>query len=404
MQATFTYRATTDRGFDRNESLTHPIDPHRSPVNAAKRRRGAAAVLGLFLITSLVVLVAVTLDFGYIHVAETEMTRTADAAAMAGCWDLFEQKKGRSEVVPQTSRIHGEANRFAQLNSVGNDALQLSAIGDLEVGTYHPSQPGVLNQADPFSFNAVRVTLRRQTHVNGELPLFFGGITGRDTQSLHTKATAAMLTAIDGFYEPEAGDQNLQILPFALDLESWLDTIAGNTVDEFNGLTSSVSKGSDGVHETNLYPKGTGSAGNRGTVDIGGSNNSTNDLARQIIHGISRQDLIDLGKPLKFDDNGELELNGNTGISAGIKDELAAIIGQTRIIPIFTKVAGNGNTAMFTIVRFEGVRILEVKLTGSKRDKRLIIQPANVVARNARIDFSENASSSHLFAPVMLVD
>ena len=74
--------------------------------------------------TSLVVLVAVTLDFSYIHVGETEMTRTADAAAMAGCWDLFEQKKGRSVVIPQPApSSRGGESVFALLNPVGNDCV-----------------------------------------------------------------------------------------------------------------------------------------------------------------------------------------------------------------------------------------------------------------------------------------
>ncbi len=51
--------------------------------------------------------------------------------------------------------------------------------------------------SDPSAFNAVRVTLRRQAGSNGELPLFFGSITGRQTQSLHTTATAAMFSAIE---------------------------------------------------------------------------------------------------------------------------------------------------------------------------------------------------------------
>ena len=370
----------------------------------AKRREGAAAVFGLILTISLVVLVAVTLDFSRIHVGQTEMTRCVDAAAMAGCWNLFEQKKGRSDVFPEESDVHSEANHFSELNPVGEDALTLQEVGDVELGTYFAHLPGVFDQSDPNEFNAVRVTLRRQSIANGELPLFFGGITGRDTQSLQTEATAAMLTAIEGFYEPGDGDDNLEILPFALDLPSWLDTIAGNTTDEYNGLTSHITNGSDGVFETNLYPKGTGAPGNRGTVDIGGNNNSTNDIARQIVYGISAQDLQDLGRPLEFDENGELELNGDTGISAGVKDELASIVGQTRIIPIYTKVSGNGNNAMYTIVRFEGVRILGVKLTGKPSGKHLTIQPANVLARNARIDYSGNSTSSHLFAPVMLVD
>ena len=66
---------------------------------------------------------------------------------------------------------------------------------------------------------------------------------------------------------------------------------------KYNFDRSLVEKGSDGIREVNLYPQGTGSPGNRGTVDIGGANNRTADIARQIVNGITAQDLADLGKP-----------------------------------------------------------------------------------------------------------
>ena len=194
------------------------------------------------------------------------------------------------------------------------------------------------------------------------------------------------------------------MLPIALDEPSWLAAIADSTEDKYAFAGGSVSGGSDGICETNLYPKGNGSPGNRGTVDIGATDNSTADLSRQVLHGVSKQDFLDLGKPMEFDSNGELLLNGDTGISAGIKDELATLIGKTRIIPVFRSVSKNGNNAVYTIVRFEGVRILDVKLTGKKSLKRVIVQPATVVARGSKIDYTGTHYSTHLVTPVMLVE
>ena len=74
--------------------------------------------------------------------------------------------------------------------------------------------------------------------------------------------------------------------------------------------------------------------------------------------------MAQIGGSLQFNASGVLHLNGDTGISAGVKDELASIIGQPRIIPIFSSVVGPGNNADYTIVKFVGVRILAVKLTG----------------------------------------
>ena len=377
-------------------------NPVRSPHAMARQRRGVAAVFGLMLTVSLVALLAVTLDFAHVHVAETELRRSADAAAMAACWEMYDQQAAEQHSDYGIEGAATEAaNVFAYSNTVGQESPQF-AYEDVELGTYGVDQSWDTSAAS--AFNAVRVTLRRQAGSNGELPLFFGSITGRQTQSLQTTATAAMFHSIEGFYEPAESDETIDILPFALDLESWLAAVAGASDDEYANVNGSIQSGSDGIFETNLYPKGTGAPGNRGTVDIGGANNSTSDLSRQILHGISKQDFIALGHPLEFDGNGVLRLNGDTGISAGVKDELATLIGKKRIIPIYTSVSGNGNNAMFTIVRWEGVRILDVKLTGKMSGKRVMIQPAKVLARNAKIDFTGTHSSSHLVTPVMLVE
>ncbi len=380
----------------------HSKQPQLSRFTKGKQRQGAAAVFGVVLMLSLIALMAFTLDYGNIYVAQTELRRSADSSAMAACWELFDGQVEDDPMSVIECEVAVAANQMATANTVGSDELSF-ATNDVELGTYDASQPGDFDTTDPSTFNAVRVTLRRQTGSNGELPLFFGDITGVDSQSLHISATAAMLNTVEGFYDPAQTNSNIELLPIALDLPSWLDALANATDDDYAYADGVVSNGSDGIFETNLYPKGTGLPGNRGTVDIGGANNSTADLARQILHGISAQDYVDLGKPLQLDENGELELNGDTGISAGIKDELATLIGKTRIIPIYSSASGNGNNAMFTIVRFEGVRILDVKLTGKKDQKRVIIQPAKVLARGAIIDYTGTRTSSHLVTPVMLV-
>jgi hypothetical protein len=178
-----------------------------------------------------------------------------------------------------------------------------------------------------------------------------------------------------------------------------------NAVDNyrFDPESGRVIPGSDGVPEVNLYPQGTGSPGNRGTVDIGGQNNSTNDIARQILHGISAEDLAALGKPLVLDSSGTMTLNGDTGISAGVKDELASIVGQKRIIPIFSSVSGNGNNASYNIVAWVGIRILDVRLTGAMKSKYVYVQPAGVIARNIIPGDASRTWSEMLFSPAVLV-
>ena len=72
-----------------------------------------------------------------------------------------------------------------------------------------------------------------------------------------------------------------------------------------------------------------GGSDNIGTVDIGSPNNSTADLVRQIRYGLNDFDMSFFpNREIRFD-KGPITLNGDTGLSAGIKDDLwkFAIVG-----------------------------------------------------------------------------
>ena len=105
---------------------------------------------------------------------------------------------------------------------------------------------------------------------------------------------------------------------------------------------------------------------------------------------------------MELNDRGTLGLNGDTGISAGVKDELNSIRGKRRIVPVFSSVSGPGNNAQYTIVQFVGIRIMEVDLTGKSTSKRVIIQPATVKARGGIPSTSTN-TSRFVYSPVWLV-
>jgi hypothetical protein len=98
-----------------------------------------------------------------------------------------------------------------------------------------------------------------------------------------------------------------------------------------------------------------------------------------------------------------LELNGDTGISAGVKDELTSIIGDPRIIPIFRSVSGPGNNAQYVIVKFVGIRIVEVELTGKMSSKRVIIQPCNILVHGAIPSNSPVPTSQFVYSPAWLI-
>lgn len=373
-------------------------------------RKGNVLVMAAFMMVLMIAFVAFAVDVGYLYTCKNELQRTADSAAIAAAWELMNEDgpAGYTNVSLMSANAHETAEEFAALNPVGTDVPALGD-GDVEIGyMVDPSDPnGVMVPAvGAVAPNAVQVRVQRTELQNGEVPLFFARVLGYDSAAAEAEATAALLANFGGFKAPSDGT-NLEMLPFALDEDTWNGMLAGGGTDEFkyDSATKTITPGIDGIREINLYPQGTGAPGNRGTVDIGGANNSTNDLKRQIESGVSPEDfeaLYDDGRTLELNDDGELFLNGDPGISAGMKDSLVSIKGKPKMIPIFRSVSGNGNNAEYTIVSFVGVRVLDVKLTGSMTSKKVIIQPANIITKGG-VPASGGQSSYFIYSPVWLV-
>jgi len=380
----------------------------------APARRGAITVLAALFSIVLLGMVAMSVDVGYVLSMKEEMQRTADASALAACWDYGNRLAQGNNAATSELSARAAAQQFATNNQIGNTGPTLdtnpsnAAEGDLVFGyvadLYNPTS---FDTSSSELFNTVKVRVRRDASLNGEAPSFFARVFGHNGQPLYANATAAIVRDVKGFETPNNG-ANIDLLPFALDLETWNNWMAGsgNGINDdwtWDAATKEIRSGSDGWLEVNLYPQDTGSPGNRGTVDIGSNNNSTNDIARQILYGINAADLAHHGGKLEFDHCGELMLNGDTGISAGVKDELAYIKGQPRTIPIFREVHGPGNNAMYTIVKWMGIRIMDVKLTGPMNKKHVTIQAAPVVGPGV-IPSTVVGTSSFVYSPAVLLE
>ena len=377
------------------------------------KRKGSVLVFTAMMMVVMMGLLALAVDVGYLQNARCQLQKSADAAALAAAAELIDNEavSGSPNMSDEITSARGMAIQFAAANTVCSTAPVVDAntgnntSGDVVVGYIADlsDSHAPMSTTNQDLFNSVQVRVRRNTIRNGDVPHFFAKVLGLNGAGVEGTATAAIMKNIKGFRTPDDGS-NLGLLPFALDEQTWTGLLAGGGTDSWSWdeATDTLSAGGDGVREVNLFPQGTGSPGNRGTVDIGPSNNSTSDIARQILHGITESDLNALGGKIEFDANGELFLNGDTGISAGVKDELASIRGEPRTIPIFREVHGPGNNAQYTIVAFAGVRIMEVDLTGAASSKKVIIQPAKVVTRGA-IPNDGATSSYFVYSPVWLV-
>ena len=356
-----------------------------------QKRSGSVAVLALCLMILMLGMIALAVDVGYMFYVDTELQRTADAAAIAATWKLVDLRGSSTQPLARTAveAVRSVADQYAQLNRVANATVSLTAddttVGELRYPFSAGSATTFADPGDPARFNAVKVRVRKTNSQNGAVALFFARALGFSPRDTEREATAAFIDSPGGLRVP-VNNENLQLLPFALDDATW-QSLANGTVTQ-----------------ANLYPDNTTlPAGNRGTVDIGSSNNSTADISRQIRDGVSPSDLADLaysGGKLEFDASGYLYLNGDTGISAGVKDDLASIIGKPRYILLFDDVREPGDNAKYRIIGFGGIRILSVKLTGT--NKNVMIQRCEIVSRGV-VPSSTGSDSNFVYSPVWLV-
>ena len=364
----------------------------RVVTGRSKDRRGNIIVLSAVAMVTMLGFVAFTVDVGFMSQTKAQMQTAADGSSLAAALEMPQGwGAGKTLTYSQVDTAgRSAAQTVASLHRVGEQAAAyLDTTRDVRFGQRTKSTQGAWVESWGISpYNMVEVTIHRDQELAGktatradqQLPLFFAPAMGNKSASLTAKATA-VLSPADGFSIPAGSGLTCPVLPITVDDVTWNNLInngAGTDRYNYTSSTGVVTSGTDGIKEINVYPTGVGLPGNRGTVNIGVSNNSTAILSRQIRYGLSESDLAMYGGTLRIPASGTLSLSGNPGLSAAIENDLTAIIGQPRAIPIYTACVGNGNNANFTIVKFVGVRILFARLNGNPSAKQVIIQPATV--------------------------
>lgn len=395
----------------------------------SRRRLGSILVLATGIMIMVFGFLAFTVDVGYIALTKAQLEVASDAGARAAAIEL---KDGLGTGATKTPDEAAAAARQAAVDVVAANragdhySVYANPTRDVRFGqvTYDPGSGTWVKQWGVSPYNMVEVTLHRDqvpsqpdggggtTTANslpdGPLPLFFAPVIGHDDAPLSTKGISALLVG-NGFRVPPGSGMKMGAMPFALDEETWLALLRKDTDPKWgfkdgftrNDDTEAITSGADGVWEVNLYPEGDATLppGNRGTVDIGAGNNSTSELERQILHGLNENDLS------YFPNNTVpkvVDLNGDTGISAGFKEELASIRGESKLIPIFRTVSGNGNNAMYEIVDWVGVTVVDVKLVGNP--KRVMVQPCTFASQAVIPDTSGEAitQDSYFTSPALI--
>lgn len=365
------------------------------------RRRAAIAPLATALLPVLLVMVVFMVDTGHIVVTMTELQNAADSAALAGAAKLeipsgFGPYNQDVAAGNAAANARAEAKKFCALNTGGGVTLQL-ADADIIVGYQVNPQAAVVpwSTGQPFP-NAVQVVVRRDAVLNGPLDLFIGPVIGIPTWSGHATATGTYMQArydVTGFNTTPNGPNPL-ILPIGVDVnfvKNFLATGAspdGIVYDQYTALPpsstmappSNVSSGPDNVPELNdVYPNRT-SPGNFGLINLNYTNPANNDPAFRnwILNGPSPTDIASFGpNGFQATPSAPTTIKGGPGWKSNLQSDLNAIIGEYRILPIFSSFSGQGSNTYYTIVGFMGVTV--VKAQGRGSNEAIAFQPMVVV-------------------------
>lgn len=364
-------------------------------------RRGTVIILCVVMMLITLGIAAFTVDFGVVNVTKGQIQNAADSAAHAALQSLSQGLgPGATMTSSQAATAAGSKSQalVSSFRSGDVSSTQLVPSRDMRFGrrSWNASTNQWVKEWEVQPFNMVEVTVRRTQAAGTPLGSIFSSVFGFRSFDLEAKSVAS-LAPVTGFELPSTSStETIDLLPFTVDLTTWNNLVNANLATNTNAGGSSggntggfpdlhsftngtVSSGADGIRELNIFPDANTSlpSGNRGTVDLGSPNNSTNDLKRQIVNGLNAYDLSFFpNNRIQFNSSGTLTLNGDTGISAGIESSLQSIVGHVRAIPIFTSVSGPGNNAQFVIVRFVGIRVMAVKLTGGPTQRYLRVQPA----------------------------
>lgn len=345
---------------------------------ADRRRRGVIVVLAAVMMTALVGLVAFAVDYGYLLKIRTDLQRSADASALAAVRDLIRKEDGTQDL----NQVRATARTYVQ-NNLEDPSFQV-ATDDIEIGRYDPqsiySNVVLLNTG---TFDTVRVTLRRDGGTNPSVSLFFARLLGLNQSAVTARATAVLQKA-------EVIAPGAEVLPFATPTELWESLEPGETWSAYG----------DGKLKDKY---GNAVPGNWGTLDIGPTSNSTDALNDQILNGLKQSDLNALHDDARIPQDTYIDssvpawMQGDTGLSSGLKQSVQDVYGKTKLLPIYDHLGGNltGNNVEYHVIAWGVVTVIDSEWKGEV-NTRVIVKKSHTFKGYLRPAGSLSSGSGYI--------
>jgi len=350
----------------------------RKTANFGSHRRGVIVVLAAVMMATLVGLLAFAVDYGYLLKIRTDLQRSADASALAAVRDLIRKDDGTQDL----NQARETARTYARNNL--NDASFQVESGDIEIGRFDPqsiySNVTLLNSG---TFDTVRVTLRRDGASNPTVPLFFARLLGTDQSTVIARSTAVLQKA-------EIISPGAEVLPFATPKSLWDSLEPGDKWSAYGDGKLKDENGSD-------VP------GDWGTLDIGSVDNSTSALNDQILNGLDQADLDALHTDSRIPQDSFIDsavplwMQGDSGLSSGLKQSVQAVHGKQKLIPLYDDLGGHlaGNNVEFHVIGWGVVTVIDSEWQG-QNNTRVIVKKSHLFRGKLRPAGSLSSGSGYI--------
>ena len=276
-------------------------------MNNFKSARGQATMMTLLFLIVLCGMVGLVLDVGSWYRADRQLQIQADAAALAG-----------AQALPQsTSNATNLALQYAQKNGVSLDASEISFASDITPN------------------DEIKVNLSRPA------PGFFSNLFGVTSVTVHAKATA----------RAEAPEQALHVAPIVVNVKHPM--LAGPTCKPMPCQDPTE------IDLADLHKSGSrDAAGSFGLINLDPQDFSSvgsSDLADWIVHGFDQY----LGTGNYY------SVPSSKFNSSSIINALNLRKGEMLLFPIYDRITGPGDNAVYHIIGWVGFIVTGWDISGS---------------------------------------
>ena len=367
-------------------------------VSQAAGRRGVITPLAAMVLLVVLAGIALVVNRLWLDAASLEVTTCIETAVLAAGQELAADELLKEKPNYQTlmERAEKAANQAIILNTVAGQRIGIPLTKDKNL-IFGKSVP--IADTDEKRFlqtdhqpMSIQLKAQQTSRLNNPVADLMSEVTGTYQEKVRGQIEASIDNHIIGIRPFE----NVSIPAFPLAIlkndpsgkhtETWelqINQKKGKDEYRFNPETKMVSRGSDGIPEIQLTGKprrGNISDANLQLLDFGSLHNSES-VERQILSGLTRQDLKDYHGELLFN-AGPIQVNCSPEIEDNEQDAFQKMTGQCRICFLYDKVesTSRSHTGIVDCTNMVAGRIMSIKRLENQTCE-IILQPGVMTTR-----------------------